>query len=426
MKDDEMAHGEIIIIRRGDGDHDDHHGGVWKIAFADFMTAMMAFFLVMWLINASNEETKKAVASYFNPVKLMDTTTNPRGVKNPKYGDVTRDEDIESDTTTITSNRSPTEEGEQQPVSKYEEQAIFVAPFSLISDIAGGIGEDTSKSKAVNDGKESASDGRGLTDGKSFQDPFDPTAWNLKFGQSDDAGAGAMPQPFPQEVEKPGITPQPDAPQQDAGKQMDRGQMAGEQMAGEQAAGDKAATEAAMNESATGREKNAAEQAAAADAGPGETADPDQKIVDDIRTVLENQQAIDGEKLPFEVEKMADGTIKIALMEGKSALMFSVGSAKPTKAMILALRDVASKVMETGKKVSVLGHTDGRPYRGKDYDNWRLSTARAHMARYVLIDGGLADERFERVEGHADRTLKYPDNPFASGNRRIELILRSE
>ena len=149
-------------------------------------------------------------------------------------------------------------------------------------------------------------------------------------------------------------------------------------------------------------------------------------VFDDIRTVLENQQAIDGEKLPFEVEKMADGTIKIALMEGKSALMFSVGSAKPTKAMILALRDVASKVMETGKKVSVLGHTDGRPYRGKDYDNWRLSTARAHMARYVLIDGGLADERFERVEGHADRTLKYPDNPFASGNRRIELILRSE
>ena len=420
MKDDEMAHGEIIIIRRGHDDHDDHHGGVWKIAFADFMTAMMAFFLVMWLINASNEETKKAVASYFNPVKLMDTTTNPRGVKNPKYGDITQDEDIESDTTTITSNRSPMEDGEQQPVSKYEEQAIFVDPFSLISDIAGGIGEDTSKSKAVNDGKESASDARGLTDGKSFQDPFDPNAWNLKFGESDDVGEGAMPQPFPQEAEKSGMTPQQNASQQVAGKQA-----VGEQAA----ASEKAATETAMKDGAAGTENTeniGAGQMAAADTGTGEAADADQKIVDDIRSVLENQKAIDGEKLPFEVVKMADGTIKVALMEGKSALMFSVGSAKPTKAMILALRDVARKVMETGKKVSVLGHTDGRPYRGKDYDNWRLSTARAHMARYVLIDGGLSDDRFERVEGHADRTLKYPDNPFASGNRRIELILRSE
>ena len=51
------ARHEIIIVRRNHDDHDDgHHGGVWKIAFADFMTAMMCFFLVMWLINAANVE----------------------------------------------------------------------------------------------------------------------------------------------------------------------------------------------------------------------------------------------------------------------------------------------------------------------------------------------------------------------------------
>ena len=408
MKDNEMAHGEIIIVRRPRDDHDDHHGGVWKIAFADFMTAMMAFFLVMWLINASNEETKKAVASYFNPVKLMDTTTNPRGVKNPKYGDVTQDEDIDSETTTITSNRSPTEEGEQQPVSKYEEQAIFVDPYSLISEIAGGIGDDTSKSKTVADGKDAASDGKGMSDGKSFHDPFDPSAWNLKFGQSENTGEGAVPQPFPQETEKTVMTPSEEGA---------KANEAVEKAATEDAGAEKPAETAVAPDTATTKP---------AGAGLGEAIDTDQKIADDIRAALENQQAIDGEKLPFEVEKQADGTIKVALMEGKSALMFSVGSAKPTKAMILALRDVANTINGTGKKISVLGHTDGRPYRGKAYDNWRLSTARAHMARYVLIDGGLSDESFERVEGHADRTLKYPDNPFASGNRRIELILRSE
>src|SRR5690606_1176270 len=72
---------EIIIVKRGGGDdHDGHHGGVWKIAFADFMTAMMCFFLVMWLINAANEQTKMSVASYFNPVKLVDPESNRRGL----------------------------------------------------------------------------------------------------------------------------------------------------------------------------------------------------------------------------------------------------------------------------------------------------------------------------------------------------------
>ena len=78
---DEHPH-EIIIVKHAHGDHDEgHHGGVWKIAFADFMTAMMCFFLVMWLINAANEQTKAAVASYFNPVKLIDRNSSRKGLE---------------------------------------------------------------------------------------------------------------------------------------------------------------------------------------------------------------------------------------------------------------------------------------------------------------------------------------------------------
>ena len=80
---DERAE-EIIIIRRGDhGGDDHHHGGVWKIAYADFMTAMMAFFLVMWLINASNRATREGLASYFNPIKLTDMRPLRKGLKDP-------------------------------------------------------------------------------------------------------------------------------------------------------------------------------------------------------------------------------------------------------------------------------------------------------------------------------------------------------
>ena len=58
----------IIIIKRkkivkGGG----HHGGAWKVAYADFVTAMMAFFLLMWLLNATTENQRKGLADYFNP-----------------------------------------------------------------------------------------------------------------------------------------------------------------------------------------------------------------------------------------------------------------------------------------------------------------------------------------------------------------------
>jgi chemotaxis protein MotB len=57
---------KVIIIRKkkGGGGHG-HHGGAWKVAYADFVTAMMAFFLVMWLMG-SDEETKAAISHYFN------------------------------------------------------------------------------------------------------------------------------------------------------------------------------------------------------------------------------------------------------------------------------------------------------------------------------------------------------------------------
>lgn len=44
-----------------------HHGGAWKVAYADFVTAMMAFFLLMWLLNATTEEQRQGIAAYFNP-----------------------------------------------------------------------------------------------------------------------------------------------------------------------------------------------------------------------------------------------------------------------------------------------------------------------------------------------------------------------
>ena len=82
MSDDDKET-PIIVRKKITQGEEDHHGGVWKLAFADFMTAMMAFFLVMWLINSTSKETKAVIVQYFNPVKLTDSTPASRGVNDP-------------------------------------------------------------------------------------------------------------------------------------------------------------------------------------------------------------------------------------------------------------------------------------------------------------------------------------------------------
>jgi chemotaxis protein MotB len=73
----------IIVIKKKGG-HGGHHGGAWKVAYADFVTALMSLFIVLWLMNSS-EAVKKAVAGYFNDPKgtanLLGTTMSGNGIE---------------------------------------------------------------------------------------------------------------------------------------------------------------------------------------------------------------------------------------------------------------------------------------------------------------------------------------------------------
>lgn len=70
----------IIIKRRKKGGHAAHHGGAWKVAYADFVTAMMAFFLLLWLLNATTEEQRKGISDYFAPASVSRSTSGGGGV----------------------------------------------------------------------------------------------------------------------------------------------------------------------------------------------------------------------------------------------------------------------------------------------------------------------------------------------------------
>src|ERR1700709_135880 len=74
------ANGAVIIKRIKKGGHGGHHGGAWKVAYADFVTAMMAFFLLMWLINTTTPEQKRGIADYFAPQSIAQTVSGSGGV----------------------------------------------------------------------------------------------------------------------------------------------------------------------------------------------------------------------------------------------------------------------------------------------------------------------------------------------------------
>src|SRR6185369_4099311 len=72
----------IIVIRKKKGGHGGHHGGAWKVAYADFVTAMMALFIVLWLMS-SDKEVQEAISAFFNnpsgPGKMTGTAAAGAG-----------------------------------------------------------------------------------------------------------------------------------------------------------------------------------------------------------------------------------------------------------------------------------------------------------------------------------------------------------
>ncbi|QWT20416.1 flagellar motor protein MotB [Bacillus sp. NP157] len=76
---------QVIIVRRKKKGGHGHHGGAWKVAYADFVTAMMAFFLVMWLVGAGTKQQRAAISEYFKNPSLTQgqSTMAPSGKMGP-------------------------------------------------------------------------------------------------------------------------------------------------------------------------------------------------------------------------------------------------------------------------------------------------------------------------------------------------------
>ena len=433
--EDTNAHELVLIRRRAPSEEGGHHGGVWKIAYADFMTAMMAFFLVMWLINSTDQRVLTQVANYFNPMRLTDSTPHSRGLnsiesgeqgkqgKQSSVGDPKDKSSAKEKAQDKSAAKTPaakgdgTDEATAAGTARYSEQALFSDPYGVLARIAAEAPTDTTPAAAKDNAP--ASD--------SYRDPFDPAAQPVA---PDKRAARAKARTLPPAKDAAAAPPGGEArTEQDtnATPKVVQGPAA-EKLA--PAAGGEAKTPhekaAAPREMSPSVERavEAAAQEALRTAKQAEA----QKALQDEATKIEHDikrlaTQLQGSVPNINVTVTDDGVL-ISLTDDYDFGMFAIASAEPRAATVVIMEKIAKIVQTYPEPLIVRGHTDGRRYRSGTYDNWRLSTARAHMAYYMLVRGGVDEKRFERVEGYADRNLRVPIDPEAAQNRRIEILLR--
>ena len=129
-----MDNNQPIIVKRVKKFAAGHHGGAWKIAFADFAVAMMAFFLVLWLMSSATPEQKKAISGYFqDPVGFSESaspyvidlggtpTPAPDKTLNPEVKDAKAATDVDSD---VESDIQPNESQAENIAEKLEKERL--------------------------------------------------------------------------------------------------------------------------------------------------------------------------------------------------------------------------------------------------------------------------------------------------------------
>jgi len=436
---EEVKHELVIIRRRGAFEDEKAHGGVWKIAYADFMTAMMAFFLVMWLINALNQDQKQVVASYFNPIQLAENAPAPKGLKDLNRKEPTPFEG--QDGKRQPAGPSAERRGDSPTAEKppfYEEKVLFRDPYATLAEIAASSNQASGQRRA---GALTSAEEDGLKGGDAYRDPFDPGYWKLAPEASKEADRITEGEPKPNAVarDNPAGTNQGD---QRRGKMDD---------AGGSVASNAEVSSASMSPllppgpapSSPARETSGQPNAQAnvqANAAP-QTRPVDAAKEQELRdaaqaqqpTVKQLQSAIAealsdikaGAGPVAEVRQVEEGLL-VSLTDDTSFGMFAVGSAEPRPELIRVIDKIGPLLTKRPGTIIVRGHTDNRPYKSDTYDNWRLSTARAQMAYYMLVRSGVDAQRIEHVEGYADRRPKLPSDPAAAQNRRIEILIREK
>jgi chemotaxis protein MotB len=284
MKPEGRIEPEIIIKKAKAHGHSAHHGGAWKIAYADFVTAMMAFFMLLWIIGATNDEQRKGIADYFTPTVIQ--MKNSGGSNGIMGGRSLQSEDGNATSSTMAGKRATI-------------------------NVGGGTADPghATEDKKVDPGRRRAADER-------------------------------------------------------------RFRMV-------------------------------------------------EKI---IMARLAGDPTLKG--LKGQVRLVRDDTgLRIDLIERADFAMFGSGTSVLGPEAMALVHSVAQAIAATPNQLTVRGHTDSVGYARGGGSNWSLSSARADATRRALVDAGVGENRFRRIEGVADTDPYNPEDRTDPRNRRISITV---
>lgn len=369
-----MADGTVNIIKKievveGHG----HHGGAWKVAYADFMTAMMAFFLLMWILSSSDEQKLRGIAEYFTNATLPGGSGVLDGATLGPPG-------------TMTASNGST-----------------VARGSEYGEI-----DDPSPAKWE------------VMDTTPTADPEMKTRGTSQ-GHHENPASGAASDAFTMEPTEEAVTNKNLAGEAEvAADSKDPKNIA-----------DNSSDGVSMATSEANTQIDDAEKLAAGDVegmNPDHTADEErfEELQNKILQAMQESPDLAPLQENIMFEKTPDGML-IQIVDSKGKPMFARGSSEMNAATVKLMALLGQSLTELPNQMVITGHTDAVPFTSrKSYDNWDLSTDRANAMRRVLKDNGVTPDRITRVSGMAATQLLKPEAPNDDANRRIEVMLAYE
>lgn len=301
-----MAGDNPVIVKRikRSGEHA-HHGGAWKVAYADFVTAMMAFFLLLWLINTTTPEQKRGIADYFAPQSISQTFNGSNGMLSGKVF------------------------GQQDSRAG---GAISLSDRAVMTSVS-----EQAQSKATSKQRGGATRAQGTAPASQVH--------------SDDNLEHSAPSAKDEQFE------------------------------------------------------SAAES---------------------IRQAMQQDPDIAELSHQVMIDQTPEG-LRIQLVDEDGRPMFADGSAEPLPYTKKLLQVIAGTIDRLPNRISISGHTAGPVTESAGTaSTWALSAARADAARAVITAAGVDADRIYDISGKANSDPLLPEDPNASANRRLSIVLLRE